>query len=151
MDASLLESAARNHRQSILCNIRMCIQRLWWSNIFHVTLTYLSLDIPVDKNFMQCLILYAGSKYGYCRFHSDPVFLHYMYYNTVHLCSCRAVEESLAESKQTANMMGFTSMSYFTDPLNPHERRRQGDLPVGLKNVGNSCWFNVAIQVLYCT
>ena len=91
------------------------------------------------------------SKYGYFRFHSDPI--SYAPYSMIQFTSvsCRAVEESLAESKQTANMMGFTSMSYFTDPLNPHERRRQGDLPVGLKNVGNSCWFNVAIQVLYCT
>jgi ubiquitin C-terminal hydrolase len=35
----------------------------------------------------------------------------------------------------------------FTDPLNPHERIRQGDTPVGLKNVGNTCWFSAVIQV----
>lgn len=61
----------------------------------------------------------------------------------------KAVEESLAESKQAAHLMGFTSTSYFTDPLNPHEKRRQEQLPVGIKNLGNTCWFNVAIQSLF--
>ena len=36
-------------------------------------------------------------------------------------------------------------MSY--DPLNPHERKRSGEIPVGFKNIGNTCWFSSVIQV----
>ena len=37
----------------------------------------------------------------------------------------------------------------FVDPVNPYERQRQDGCPVGLKNVGNTCWFSAVIQVQY--
>ena len=43
--------------------------------------------------------------------------------------------------------MGMPVASVFVDPLNPHERKRERDMPVGLKNIGNTCWFSAVIQV----
>ena len=60
----------------------------------------------------------------------------------------RAVEQSLADTRDAAQMMGMSSVTFFTDPLNPHERKRNGRTPVGLKNLGNTCWFSVVVQVM---
>lgn len=51
----------------------------------------------------------------------------------------RALEASLKESTPQATV----------DLINPQERKRQSGVPVGLKNIGNSCWFNVIIQPLF--
>ena len=65
---------------------------------------------------------------------------------------CRALEASLAERQGVLQHVGLSLTGISVDPLNPHERKRQGHNPVGLKNIGNTCWFSAVIQVhVHCT
>lgn len=54
----------------------------------------------------------------------------------------RALEQSLGGKRKRG-------ADAWLDPANPYERRRLGDWPVGIKNVGNTCWFSAVIQSLY--
>ena len=57
----------------------------------------------------------------------------------------RALEASIRDTQTSMQQMGVAGP--IVDPLNPLERRREGDTPVGLKNIGNTCWFSAVIQV----
>lgn len=61
----------------------------------------------------------------------------------IHIFFFRAIEESLKDNQNISVFSPFAQR----DPENPYERRRCGLSPVGLKNIGNSCWFNVIVQV----
>ena len=56
----------------------------------------------------------------------------------------RALEASLRENNVN---MSKPMLALFQDPKNPHKRKRIGQTPVGLKNIGNTCWFSAVIQV----
>ena len=59
----------------------------------------------------------------------------------------RALEASLAE--HTGGYGKRRKDGSWADPLNPHDRERNGIWPVGLKNVGQTCWFSAVIQSLF--
>lgn len=56
----------------------------------------------------------------------------------------RVLEASIAENKASLKR---THTEVWSDSPNPHDRKRQENCPVGLKNVGNTCWFSAVIQV----
>ena len=84
----------------------------------------------------------------------DVLFYMYMFLFVSLSTMCtlsRALEASIRDNHANMTRLGIPVPSTFVDPLNPHERKRVGSTPVGVKNIGNTCWFSAVIQVLSCS
>ena len=57
-------------------------------------------------------------------------------------------EEEIAKAVEMSMKETSSEMVTF-EPLNPEQRKRVEGTPVGLKNVGNTCYFNSLMQTYF--
>ncbi len=101
---------------------------------------------------MLCIVLVNGSTI-YCSLTpSELCTVLHCSLTPTELCTSqsnplRAVEASIAANQENLTRLGLPKSTAFVDPANPHDRKRAGTTAVGLKNIGNTCWFSAVVQV----
>lgn len=70
-----------------------------------------------------------------------------VFYSTVFLSHDRPQDTHSTENKYRSKRKRCETLSLWVESPKQNDWRRAGDWPVGMKNIGNTCWFSAVIQV----
>ncbi|NXC55395.1 UBP28 hydrolase, partial [Aleadryas rufinucha] len=72
-----------------------------------------------------------------------------VFYSPVFLSHDRPQDTHSAENKYRSKRKRCETLSLWVESPKQNDWRRAGDWPVGMKNIGNMCWFSAVIQSLF--